>query len=416
MKEFWKHNIISQVHLELSSHCNAACPMCPRYYGGSELVKPDIVLDQVTLEKFKSWFTEDFIQRTNGWMFCGTVGDPMMAKDALKIIEYIYSINPQVITQINTNGGMRNPKDWEFLGHLSKTYDKRIKVIFSIDGLEDTNHLYRRKVDWKKLMANVSAYITAGGRAEWDFLIFKHNEHQLDEAEKIATNMGFSRFVPKKALGFEFEGKLKKVAALDREGKFQYWLEAPADIKNRNSDATEEISDPFDFIEPEVIKFYKKVVIDPHQKLIDNWDGKTFQNTNIRYEELDKKGIKCKSETWGGLREIYINASGLVLPCCYIGTHINTNTDFAEIVQVQRKLQDYGKDLFSLEKYSLKEILENNHLNKLYANSWDKTGNDRLIICASTCGENSPLDKLWEHEKNTKPNRSNYHLFADNER
>jgi hypothetical protein len=67
-------------------------------------------------------------------------------------------------------------------------------VVFSIDGLEDTNHLYRRNVHWDKVMANTSAFINAGGSAHWDMLIFKHNEHQLDDAEELARNMGFTWF------------------------------------------------------------------------------------------------------------------------------------------------------------------------------------------------------------------------------
>ena len=27
-------------------------------------------------------------------------------------------------------------------------------------------------------MANVDAFLAAGGNAEWDFIVFEHNEHQ----------------------------------------------------------------------------------------------------------------------------------------------------------------------------------------------------------------------------------------------
>ena len=46
---------------------------------------------------------------------------------------------------------------------------------FAIDGLEDTNHIYRRNTDWVKIVQNATAYIAAGGRAEWDFIVFAHN-------------------------------------------------------------------------------------------------------------------------------------------------------------------------------------------------------------------------------------------------
>ena len=67
-------------------------------------------------------------------------------------------------------------------------------TVFSIDGLEDTNHIYRRNVSWKKVMNNVQAYIQAGGSAHWDMLIFNHNQHQVDAAKQLADSLGFTWF------------------------------------------------------------------------------------------------------------------------------------------------------------------------------------------------------------------------------
>jgi MoaA/NifB/PqqE/SkfB family radical SAM enzyme len=67
-------------------------------------------------------------------------------------------------------------------------------VVFSIDGLEDTNHLYRRNVRWSKVIDNAKAFIDAGGNAHWDMLVFEHNKHQVDEAHQLAKDMGFNWF------------------------------------------------------------------------------------------------------------------------------------------------------------------------------------------------------------------------------
>ena len=67
-------------------------------------------------------------------------------------------------------------------------------MCFSIDGLEDTNHVYRKNVNWEKLMANVNAFIAAGGSAHWDMLVYKHNQHQVDACEQLARKMGFKWF------------------------------------------------------------------------------------------------------------------------------------------------------------------------------------------------------------------------------
>jgi sulfatase maturation enzyme AslB (radical SAM superfamily) len=66
--------------------------------------------------------------------------------------------------------------------------------VFSIDGLADTNHVYRKNVNWDKLIANAEAFIAGGGSAHWDMLVYKHNQHQVDACEKLARDMGFKWF------------------------------------------------------------------------------------------------------------------------------------------------------------------------------------------------------------------------------
>jgi hypothetical protein len=60
---FWTKNNVIQVHCELSTFCNAACPKCPRYIEGTKVLRPGLELEQITLEKFKKYFDVDFIKQ-----------------------------------------------------------------------------------------------------------------------------------------------------------------------------------------------------------------------------------------------------------------------------------------------------------------------------------------------------------------
>ena len=71
-------------------------------------------------------------------------------------------------------------------------------VHFGIDGLEDTNHLYRVNVKWKKVMENVKAFVENGGNAIWDYIVFRHNEHQVEQAREFSNKIGFKKFLVKK--------------------------------------------------------------------------------------------------------------------------------------------------------------------------------------------------------------------------
>lgn len=400
MNDFWNTASLSEMHIELSSYCNAACPGCPRYFVGSTIVKPDLELAQISIDQFKEWFNPDIIKQLKSIMFCGTIGDPMMAKDVNKILDYIFENNPNINVRLHTNGGIRSESNWSHLGLISKRFDHRLQIVFSIDGLEDTNHLYRRNVDWHTLMRNVKAYIGAGGYALWDYLIFKHNENQLEEAENFSKELGFKEFCKKRALGFDAwdgSGNLWRKAVLNKEGLFDYWIDPPINTEYRNNTTNQSV------IEPDVINdvssmadpiVYKKVMTDPHQEVIKFYDGKNFEKKPIDFTVSNNKNISCKSKKWNGLKEIFVSSTGHVYPCCYVGTIANMTTTSIDYVQFQKKFKDHGKDYFDLKQYSLKEIFDNNHLNLLYANSWDKKDDDKLIYCANTCGENNELDRI----------------------
>jgi sulfatase maturation enzyme AslB (radical SAM superfamily) len=90
---------------------------------------------------------------------------------------------------MNTNGSARTVDWWRDIAEVLKPNGY---VIFSIDGLEDTNHLYRRNTNWEKIISNVNAFIEAGGIAHWEYIVFEHNEHQIDIARDLASSLGFS--------------------------------------------------------------------------------------------------------------------------------------------------------------------------------------------------------------------------------
>jgi len=93
---------------------------------------------------------------------------------------------------MNTNGAIQTTFWWYELAKIMN--QPQDYVVFSIDGLEYTNATYRQNVNWNKLMANVRAFVDAGGQAHWDMLVYRHNQHQVDACEQLARDLGFSWF------------------------------------------------------------------------------------------------------------------------------------------------------------------------------------------------------------------------------
>lgn len=176
------------IHFENTSRCNAACPMCARNINGKGCT---VELSDLSFSSFQTYCTTNIIDLEKIF-FCGGLGDPCADKNLLRKISWIKSIKPSVVVGINTNGSIRNPSWWQECAELlSGIYDY---VVFSIDGLADTNHIYRVGVQWQKIMDNAQAYINAGGSAHWDMLVFQHNAHQVEECKKLADTMGFTWF------------------------------------------------------------------------------------------------------------------------------------------------------------------------------------------------------------------------------
>lgn len=191
-------NGIEAVHFEPTNKCNAGCPMCSRT--DNNLILSD--LREIKYTDFVKFFPVEIVQQLKKFKFCGNYGDPAVAKDLLLMHEYLFENNEDLEVVLSTNGGIRTEEFWYQLG---KMYNRKNSshVQFHIDGLEDTNHIYRIGVKWEKLMRNAKSFIKSGGNAAWFFIPFFHNEHQVEQAEDLSKQMGFAEFVIKISARFD---------------------------------------------------------------------------------------------------------------------------------------------------------------------------------------------------------------------
>jgi MoaA/NifB/PqqE/SkfB family radical SAM enzyme len=184
---------VKVLHIEPTNACNAACPQCLRE---TDITFNKNDLHHLTVEQIQKVIDDDTIRNLNKMYMCGNYGDPAAGKHTLDIYRYFRKINPTITLGMNTNGGLRNTDWWH---ELAETIYRPAEhpqeyVVFSIDGLADTNHIYRVNVDYEKVINNARAFIDAGGRAHWEMLVFEHNEHQVNQAEQLAKDMGFKWF------------------------------------------------------------------------------------------------------------------------------------------------------------------------------------------------------------------------------
>lgn len=394
MSNMLRYDQIRQMHIELSSRCNAACPGCPRNVMGGYTV-PWLDKKEWTIDNFKKVFSEELIARCRFILFCGNYGDPGTNRDLLEILKYVKSCNWEGMVRVHTNGGMRTPDFWEKVAGILNP--QRDSVIFSIDGLEDTNHIYRRLVDWNKLKANFTAYIAAGGNATWEYLVFGHNQHQIEEAKRLSEEWGFSAFWYKKAFGFteeQYGSGLSNMVVLDKDGNVDYRIPAPSD-DYLNSQSLEQIK-VSGKSEEQSIEYFKP---DVYRKHIDR------ENDNLRDTIVNKGSLawldKARHIDCMHIRnqEIYVDSDGGVHPCCFLG-HVSQKADGIVNMQYYQWLEEnVGFENINAHTYGIEYILNETDYFKKIEDTWaiEKHADGRIAQCTKHCQTlNNPIDSLYE--------------------
>jgi sulfatase maturation enzyme AslB (radical SAM superfamily) len=337
----YKISDIRGIHLETSSKCQARCPQCTRfsfdYEDGKMKINPLITdrngksgkLDEISFLDFVRWFPPKFVSQLNYLYMCGTFGDPIFATDCAKILAYLRTYNPKINLSIHTNGGFRSKEWWEKIAKLN------VKVIFGIDGLEDTHSLYRVNVNWKQVIENARSFIRAGGNAEWQMIVFKHNEHQITKCMKLAKLLGFKSFYYQHTTRFGENGG-KNQPVVNPKGEVTHYLE-PSSISLKSFDK---------------IKY------------------SYFESSSVE-ETIDCSAKKS--------REIYVAANGTIVPCCHMMSCFLYEND--DIEDYKTKINVYP----NLHKQNLKEIFDS-----LYFAKIEKTWNNNpLLVCSKVCGKNT---------------------------
>lgn len=169
-------------HIEVSSKCALKCPRCAR-----EEVPDTLINTELSLEFIQKTFTLDFISKyVEKVTFCGDDGDPIYAKDLIKIIRHFKSIKDVEIVII-TNGSYKSELWWTELGRELSDIDE---IHFSVDGWDQkTNEMYRVNSNFESILSGINTIRNSSNVfIIWDAILFSFNEMEISKLTKIATD------------------------------------------------------------------------------------------------------------------------------------------------------------------------------------------------------------------------------------
>ena len=378
---------VDEYQLEITTYCNAACPQCPRNISGGE-VNPYLALQHLSRESINRAFTKELCNRVRQIFFCGSYGDPIVHPDFLDILKDFRAKNPTLWLYLHTNGGVHDNQWWTELAQILNGYGK---VDFGIDGLEDTNHLYRRGVKFEKAINNAQSFIKAGGKAQWNFIVFKHNQHEIENAKLLSSIIGFEKILFRGTGRFLNHDTLEEKETWDVVPKKQdpYKLEVTTLNEYRNA-STKRLGD------------LKK------------------EYPNIK-EYFDSTPIKCDACVGN---KVTITAEGLVLPCNFFehnlydarfkNREISPGANDLHFVDGKNQVEEFvnkHRSELDINVNTLESIFTSNFWHTLET-SWNKTLDEgRIFECAFTCGQK--LTKVWDQNKLMK-STYRYYITGDN--
>lgn len=328
------------LQIEITTFCNSHCIGCARNVEGAEKQPwlPLIHMDDKIWHNIVNIYTKYKYPRM---MFNGNFGDAIMHPKLIEFLEKLVDNNVKTEIRISTNGGVRNEQFWKALAEVLGQTSTSSNVEFSVDGIEDTNHIYRRGVDWDRLQDNMSTFINAGGNAIWRMIVFEHNKHQIEEASAKAKKLGFR--------GFELHYN-KRLSVHGKKYK--------------------------DFIDVVVSGINKNEFTDYCKK---------YEWKNLNMVDVPTYNSVCP---WQQERQYQIGVDGSVHLCCNYGTELSLyDTSKVRNLKDDPIMNYYktrGYNLYNLNYYSFEEILKSIPFRKLHLKMLE---NNPSIICKEMCGK-----------------------------
>jgi radical SAM superfamily enzyme YgiQ (UPF0313 family)/MoaA/NifB/PqqE/SkfB family radical SAM enzyme len=179
--------------IDPASMCNLKCPFCPTGQGRNSRTKTMLSFDQFKL----------IMDQLGRYLihidFCNW-GEPLLNKDIYKMIKLAkrYGINTKIDSNFTVLGD----------GDIDRLLDSGVdKVKVSIDGVTpETYAKYRVGGSYDAAMSNLSRLLDRKRqlcrtypKVEWQFLVFRHNEHEIDSVRKLAAEIGVDKLGVTKA-------------------------------------------------------------------------------------------------------------------------------------------------------------------------------------------------------------------------
>tara|TARA_A100001011_G_scaffold395351_1_gene490071 strand:+ start:348 stop:1334 length:987 start_codon:yes stop_codon:yes gene_type:complete len=167
---------VKGITLDITPRCTLLCPKCARQEPEFPGFKP--LFSDMTLTNF--YKIADYFHTIE---FCGTFGDAVFHKNFVEMLEYTY--------KKGNNVEVANAASHKGLDFYEKAFraNPNARWIFGIDGLPKDSKIHRVNQNGPLLFEAMKLARKMGLKPVWQYIIFKYNQDNIDEARKIAKDL-----------------------------------------------------------------------------------------------------------------------------------------------------------------------------------------------------------------------------------
>lgn len=218
------------ISFEPTTSCNLRCTQCPS--GLRSFSRPTGMLDTSLFNKVIDELKSDLI-----FLIFYFQGEPYLNTDFLKMVSYATKL--KVYTTTSTNGHYLTDEN------CKNTIESGLKeLIISVDGTnQESYEKYRiggnlekvksgiaNLIKWKKYLNSTTPYITI------QFIIFRHNEHEIKAIRKLAKTIGADKLQLKTAQIYDYENGSDLIPSNKEYSRYDK-IENTYSIKNKLSNS-----------------------------------------------------------------------------------------------------------------------------------------------------------------------------------
>ncbi len=217
----------SSISIEPTTSCNLRCPECPS--GLRSFTRPTGMLG---IDLFKA--TIDEVKRHAFYLTLYFQGEPFLNPHFFDMVKYASAQKMYVATSTNAHFLQSENAKKTILSGLDK-------LIISLDGTsQETYEQYRiggslekvlegsrQIVSWKKKLHSTTPYIVL------QYLVVKPNEHQLEDAQVLAKELGVDAIVFKTAQVYDYAQGSPLIPENEKYARYRKQADGTFAIKNK---------------------------------------------------------------------------------------------------------------------------------------------------------------------------------------